>query len=64
LLVPCHRVIGTNGALSGYRWGLARKVALLEGETLAADGRAGASGSQSDPVKQYAPTPAQPTGAA
>jgi AraC family transcriptional regulator of adaptative response/methylated-DNA-[protein]-cysteine methyltransferase len=64
LLVPCHRVIGANGALSGYRWGLARKVALLEGETLAADGRAGASGSQSDPVKQYAPTPAQPTGAA
>ena len=32
LLVPCHRVIGANGALSGYRWGLARKAVLLEGE--------------------------------
>jgi AraC family transcriptional regulator of adaptative response/methylated-DNA-[protein]-cysteine methyltransferase len=36
LLVPCHRVIGSNGALSGYRWGLQRKAALLEGERLAA----------------------------
>ena len=32
LLVPCHRVIASNGSLSGYRWGLARKAALLEGE--------------------------------
>lgn len=29
LLVPCHRVLGVGGALSGYRWGLARKAALL-----------------------------------
>jgi AraC family transcriptional regulator of adaptative response/methylated-DNA-[protein]-cysteine methyltransferase len=34
LLVPCHRVIGANGALSGYRWGLQRKAALLAGEVL------------------------------
>lgn len=32
LLVPCHRVIGASGALSGYRWGLARKAALLDRE--------------------------------
>ncbi|HWG85143.1 MAG TPA: methylated-DNA--[protein]-cysteine S-methyltransferase [Deinococcales bacterium] len=30
LLVPCHRVVGSDGALRGYRWGLERKRALLE----------------------------------
>jgi AraC family transcriptional regulator of adaptative response/methylated-DNA-[protein]-cysteine methyltransferase len=29
LLVPCHRVIGSNGALTGYRWGTDRKQQLL-----------------------------------
>jgi AraC family transcriptional regulator of adaptative response/methylated-DNA-[protein]-cysteine methyltransferase len=29
LLVPCHRVVRTGGALAGYRWGVARKQALL-----------------------------------
>lgn len=33
LLVPCHRVVGANGALTGYRWGIARKQALLEQES-------------------------------
>ena len=28
--VPCHRVIGTNGSLTGYAWGLPMKEALLE----------------------------------
>ncbi|MBK6686555.1 MAG: bifunctional DNA-binding transcriptional regulator/O6-methylguanine-DNA methyltransferase Ada [Deltaproteobacteria bacterium] len=28
--VPCHRVIGGDGKLTGYRWGLARKQQLLE----------------------------------
>ncbi len=30
LIVPCHRVIGANGALTGYAGGLARKTALLQ----------------------------------
>lgn len=29
IIVPCHRVIGANGALTGYAGGLSRKVALL-----------------------------------
>lgn len=29
---PCHRVVGSSGALTGYRWGIARKRQLLEGE--------------------------------
>ncbi len=32
VLVPCHRVIGKSGALTGYRWGLDRKRRLLEAE--------------------------------
>jgi methylated-DNA-[protein]-cysteine S-methyltransferase len=29
IIVPCHRVVGSNGALTGYAGGLERKVALL-----------------------------------
>ena len=32
LAVPCHRVVGSDGGLTGYRWGVPRKRALLEGE--------------------------------
>jgi AraC family transcriptional regulator of adaptative response/methylated-DNA-[protein]-cysteine methyltransferase len=32
LVVPCHRVVGATGALTGYRWGIERKRQLLEAE--------------------------------
>jgi AraC family transcriptional regulator of adaptative response/methylated-DNA-[protein]-cysteine methyltransferase len=33
LVVPCHRVVGVGGALTGYRWGVERKRMLLEAES-------------------------------
>lgn len=30
LMIPCHRVVGTGGSLTGYGGGIARKVKLLE----------------------------------
>jgi AraC family transcriptional regulator of adaptative response/methylated-DNA-[protein]-cysteine methyltransferase len=38
-VVPCHRVIGKSGALTGYHWGITRKHAMLGWEA----GRVGAA---------------------
>ena len=32
IVIPCHRAVGASGSLTGYRWGIERKRALLERE--------------------------------
>jgi AraC family transcriptional regulator of adaptative response/methylated-DNA-[protein]-cysteine methyltransferase len=36
LVIPCHRVVRSDGGLGGYRWGAGRKRSLLEREAQAA----------------------------
>ena len=38
VIVPCHRVIKSDGTLGGYRWGARRKQSLLAREASAAAG--------------------------
>jgi O-6-methylguanine DNA methyltransferase len=42
IVVPCHRVLGAHGALTGYRGGLWRKRALLDCEAASASDRSSA----------------------
>ena len=30
IIVPCHRVVGTNGSLTGYAAGIEKKISLLQ----------------------------------
>ena len=47
IIVPCHRVIGADGSLTGYVGGLQRKQGLLELEAAVSHGQ--------EPPKSYAP---------
>ncbi len=40
-VVPCHRVVGKAGSLTGYHWGLTRKRAMLGWEAGVASERLG-----------------------
>lgn len=37
LIIPCHRVVGTNGSLTGYAGGIDRKIRLLQMEKAQSD---------------------------
>ena len=37
VIIPCHRVVGANGSLTGYAGGLDKKIALLKHEGVDTD---------------------------
>jgi AraC family transcriptional regulator, regulatory protein of adaptative response / methylated-DNA-[protein]-cysteine methyltransferase len=39
VLVPCHRIVRTDGSMGGYRWGMERKTKLLQREQSPVAGR-------------------------
>jgi AraC family transcriptional regulator of adaptative response/methylated-DNA-[protein]-cysteine methyltransferase len=41
VLIPCHRVLRTTGAITGYRWGPERKRALIAWESSRSEGKVG-----------------------
>jgi AraC family transcriptional regulator of adaptative response/methylated-DNA-[protein]-cysteine methyltransferase len=47
LVVPCHRVVRSDGSLAGYRWGLAVKRSLLDAEQAGRAGRSDRAGRSS-----------------
>ena len=59
IVVPCHRVIGANGKLTGYAGGLHRKQWLLRHE-----GARFAEDANRDLFESIAPPPARTSGAA
>lgn len=46
--IPCHRVVASNGGLGGYRWGVARKRALLAREAASVQGVAADTASSAE----------------
>jgi AraC family transcriptional regulator of adaptative response/methylated-DNA-[protein]-cysteine methyltransferase len=52
VVIPCHRVVGSDGQLTGYRWGLSRKQKLLEREKEAGFTAEGAEGAEKKSVKR------------
>jgi methylated-DNA-[protein]-cysteine S-methyltransferase len=48
VVVPCHRVVGASGALTGFAWGLDRKRRLLKFEATVAQNGTSAIGAEAD----------------
>ncbi len=49
LIIPCHRVVGKNGSLTGYAGSIDKKLRLLQMEKAEPDGPAGPSACQRSP---------------